>query len=86
MKKRVKYVETITKTHYIDLECENEETLNNFIHDSQRLYLTYNPESKNTRIKGLRTDRYSDVNVLKFSRDKDIKSVNCIYADEIIIQ
>lgn len=75
MIKRVKYVETIVQTHYVDVECENEEQLNDFIHDNQKI-----------RVRDgeflMKKVNYPDVTIKKIKSDCIRKSLGCMYEDE----
>lgn len=88
MIKRIKYQETIIRTHYLDVECENEDTLNNFIHDNQKFYIetTKNGKTNNntkTSIKGKAINKYPDVVIKKLQYNANGKSLGCTYVDEI---
>lgn len=84
MTKRVKYTETIIKTHYVDIECEFEDELNDFIQDNQQFTLGKN--NNKPCIYGMKSKKYPNVNIKKVSTDKNFKSLGCTYNDEIVLR
>lgn len=76
MLKRIEYQETLVRKYYVDVECDNEIILNDFIHDNQSVKV----DAKNKTI-DFKTYSYPDVNVRNIFTT-ELKSTSCKYIDE----